>query len=153
MKKSTKVLLGICAAALVLVSEALAAADTRTTPSASQGVTRPGPPPLERFVGPLGLTTAQQQKLRPIFAEAQAQAATDLETLKDDSQKPDESQVIAMVKMREADFRERLAAVLTPEQLSRYNQMTAEQMPRERATEQHSAHGHRDADNPATARD
>jgi hypothetical protein len=106
---------------------------------------------MERFIEPLGLTPAQQQKLRPIFAEAQAQAEADLEALKADNQKPEDGRVMGMLKMREADFRERLAGVLTPAQLDRYNQLTAEQLPREQAKEQHPAHGHRDADSAATA--
>jgi hypothetical protein len=147
MKKPFRILVGACAATLVMAGGAVGA----DAPAPNATVTRPGPAPMERFIEPLGLTTAQQQKLRPIFAQAQAQAEADLQALKSDEQKPDEGRVMGMLKMREADFRERLAGVLTAAQLDRYNQLTADRLPREQAKEQHPAHGHRDADSAATA--
>jgi hypothetical protein len=149
MNTPARFLTGLCAATALFLGQALAA----EAPSARSGVIRPGPPPLERFIEPLALTAAQQQKLRPVFAAAQAQAEADLDTVRADNAEPADEQVMAMVRMREADFRERLAGILTPEQLTKYNHMTADTTPREEKTEQHSAHGHRDADTPATARD
>lgn len=113
----------------------------------------PGPAPLERFVKPLGITPAQQAKLKPIFAEAQAQAAMDVKEASTDGKKPNPTEMAKTQSMRQADLRLRLATVLTPEQLTGYEQMTVSSTPREQAAEMHSAHGHRDVDTPATARD
>jgi Spy/CpxP family protein refolding chaperone len=119
--------------------------------SASAGLLRPGPPPLERFVGPLSLSAAQQAKLRPIFEAAQRQAEQDVKDAASEGRKPDQAQLEATWRMHDADFRMRLANVLTPEQLTKYEQMTADRTPREQAGEMHGAHGHRESDTPATA--
>jgi Spy/CpxP family protein refolding chaperone len=135
-----KLLPTLCALMLTLAAiPALAA-----TPSA--GLIRPGPPPLERFVAPLALTAEQQSKLRPIFAAAQAQAAQDVKDASAEGEKPDPARMAAARKMREADFRMHLATVLTPEQLSKFENLMADTTPREQSTEPHSAHGHRDSD-------
>jgi hypothetical protein len=119
--------------------------------NASAGLLRPGPPPLERFVGPLSLSSEQQAKLRPIFAQAQQQAKQDVEDAAADGRKPDAARLEATQKMHDADFRMRLAGVLTPAQMTKYEQMTADRTPREQAGEMHNRHGHRESDTPATA--
>jgi len=132
---------------LCLVSAALVAvtANSATPPvSLGAGVLRPGPPPLERFVKPLGLSAAQQSKLRTVFQQAQMQAAEDVRTA-------EPGQLDATRKMHEADFHLQLAAVLSPQQLARYDQLTAAMQADDRASESHGAHGHRDSDTPATA--
>lgn len=139
------------AAVAAFIGLATAALAAEPGVSASAGLLRPGPPPLERFVGPLSLSASQQAKLRPIFAEAQRQAEQDVEDAAADGRKPDQAQLEAAWRMHDADFRMRLANVLTPEQLTKYEQMTADRTPRERAGEMHGAHGHRESDTPATA--
>jgi Spy/CpxP family protein refolding chaperone len=133
-----------------VVAVAALAGEPRSSASAGAGVPRPGPPPLERFVGPLSLTPAQQAKLRPLFAEAQKQAAKDVEEAGAEG-KTDRHRLATMLAMHAADFRTKLADVLTPEQLTKYEGMTADRTPREQAAEMHSAHGHHEVDTPATA--
>jgi hypothetical protein len=112
---------------------------------------RPGPPPLERFVGPLALTPAQQAKLRPAFAEAQKQAEDDVRDASSDGRKPNPAQLDATLRMHDADFRMKLSNVLSPAQMTQYEQMTADTTPREKAAEMHGAHGHHETDTPASA--
>ena len=116
-------------------------------------VAAPGPPPLERLVKPLGLSAAQQGTLKPMFAQAQAQAAEDVKQASSDGKKPDPTELMKTLQMHEADFRLRLAAVLSPEQLAAYEKMTASSTPRAQSSEMHNAHGHRESDTPATAID
>ncbi|MET0292921.1 MAG: hypothetical protein ABW136_11210 [Steroidobacteraceae bacterium] len=126
---------------LVCVVTVAAAAESVTA-----GLTRPGPPPLERLAKPLALTADQQTRLKPIFAQAIAQAASDVKSVERD-------ELVAKQKERDADFRLKLAGVLSREQLSRYEALTTDTTPPEQAAEMFSAHGHRDADNAATATD
>ncbi len=119
--------------------------------SASAGLLRPGPPPLDRFVRPLSLTPAQQVKLRPLFEAAQRQAEEDVKDASSDGRKPNPAQLDATLRMHDADFRMRLANVLTPAQMTKYEQMTVDRTPREQAGEMRSGHGHRESDTPATA--
>ncbi len=136
------------AALLLVVAGTAVAADSVTA-----GLTRPGPPPLERFVKPLALSADQQARLRPLFAEAQAQAARDVRDAAADGKQVAPAELTAQQKMREADFRTRLASVLSPEQLAGYERLVADAAPRERTGEMNNGHGHRDADNAATASD
>jgi hypothetical protein len=140
--------LALLAAGSLMIASAFAGA---AEPAATN--LKPGPPPLERFIKPLGITPSQQAKLKPIFAEAQAQAATDVKEASTDGKKPNPAEMAKTQSMRQADLRLRLATVLTPEQLTGYEQLTASSTPREQTAEMHSAHGHRDVDTPATARD
>jgi Spy/CpxP family protein refolding chaperone len=137
--------------AVVLSATAMAAFAAEPGVSASAGLLRPGPPPLERFVQPLSLTAAQQAKLRPLFQQAQQQAAEDVKNAAADGRKPDAAQLDATLRMHDADFRMRLAAVLTPAQMTQFEQMTVDRTPREEASEMHNRHGHRESDTPATA--
>ncbi len=108
-----------------------------------QGWLKPGPPPLERFVKPLGLTGDQQQKLKPIFAEAQAKAA------KDEAERTQTKTAQAVVLTREADMRVRLATVLTAEQMMTYERLTASRAADARTLTPHPAHGHTEMNSPA----
>ena len=119
--------------------------------SASAGLLRPGPPPLERFVRPLSLTPEQQVKLRPIFEQAQQQAAEDVKEASSDGKKPNPAQLAATLQMHDADFRMRLSNVLTPAQLTKYEQMTVDRTSHGESGEMHGAHGHREVDTPASA--
>ena len=139
----------VCAA--LLSATAMAAFAAEPGVSASAGLLRPGPPPLERFVTPLSLTAEQQAKLRPIFQQAQQQAAEDVEAAAADGRKPDAARLDATLRMHDADFRMRVATVLTPAQMTQFEQMTAERTPKEQASEMHNRHGHRESDTPATA--
>jgi len=138
----------VCAA---LLSTAMAAFPAEPGVNASAGLLRPGPPPLERFVAPLSLSAAQQAQLRPMFAQAQQQAEQDVKDAGADGRKPNATELEATLRMHEADFRMRLATVLTPAQMTQYEQMTADRTPREQASEMHNRHGHRESDTPATA--
>jgi hypothetical protein len=132
----------------MLAATAALAAEPQT--SASAGLFRPGPPPLERFVKPLSLSASQQARLRPVFEKAQAQALKDVEEAGSEGGKADATRLAATQKMHDADFRVQLAGVLSSEQLVRYEQMTADRTPREQASETHPAHGHHETDTPAT---
>jgi Spy/CpxP family protein refolding chaperone len=136
---------------VAVLATAMAAFAAEPGVNASAGLLRPGPPPLERFVAPLSLNAAQQAKLRPLFQQAQQQAAKDVEDAAADGRKPNAAQLEATLRMHEADFRMRLAEVLTPAQMTQYEQMTADRTPREQAGEMHNRHGHRESDTPATA--
>lgn len=136
------------AAVVLMISGAVSGAAEPAAPSLA-----PGPPPLERFIKPLGITPAQRAKLEPIFAEARAQAARDVKEASTDGKKPDPTEMAKTQGMRQADLRLRLATVLSPEQLTGYEQLTASSTPREQSAEMHGGHGHRDVDTPATARD
>jgi hypothetical protein len=133
-------------------SSAAPAARATSAPDVYAGWTRPGPPPLERFVEPLGLSADQQAKLRPIFAEAQAKAAEDDAQGRDRTQRPEA--VAATMAMRQADLRVRLATVLTPAQMQRFESLTVAQASGRKLPESHPAHGHSDmnsaAPDPAT---
>ena len=96
-----------------------------------------GPPSLDRFVQPLGLTAEQQQKLQPVFAEAQAKAK---------AMSPEDA--AALRPEREADFRVKLSAVLKPEQLAEYDRLTSAR-PTETTVVQ-PAHGHRNMNDAST---
>jgi Spy/CpxP family protein refolding chaperone len=137
--------------AVLLSATAMAAFAAEPGVSASAGLLRPGPPPLERFVKPLSLTVEQQAKLRPIFQQAQQQAAEDVEAAAADGRKPAAAQLDATLRMHDADFRMRVASVLTPAQMTQFEQMTADRTPKEQASEMHNRHGHRESDTPATA--
>jgi len=106
------------------------------------GWSKPGPPPLERFVAPLSLTTEQQQKLTPIFADAQAKAAQDEARANAAGAKPSGDDILNQMITRDVDFRTRLSTVLTAEQMSRYEALTAARAPRARTLVPHPAHGH-----------
>lgn len=141
----------VAAVWLVATATPSFALDAEPGVSASAGLLRPGPPPLDRFVRPLSLSPAQQLKLRPIFEAAQKQAEADVKDAAAAGRKPDAAQLEATLRMHDADFRMRLANVLTPAQMTKYEQMTAERTPREQAGEMRSGHGHRESDTPATA--
>lgn len=102
---------------------------------------QPGPPPLERFVEPLSLTTDQQQKLKPIFDSAQKQAAQDARRAANGDDRTGD-QILNELVIRDADFRTRLAAVLSADQLARYEALTESRAPRTRTLAPHPAHGH-----------
>lgn len=130
-------------ALLVLWAGCLTAADADA--GVYQGWSRPGPPPLERFVKPLALTAEQQQKLRPVFAAAQAAAAAD-EAAKSKANSPNPDTVGTALLTRETDFRVRLAAVLTAEQMGEYERLTAARAANARTLQAHPAHGHSEMD-------
>ena len=111
------------------------------------GWLKPGPPPLERFVKPLALTAEQQQKLRPVFAAAQAAAAAD-EATKSKAKSPNPDTEGAALLTRETDFRVRLSAVLTAEQMGQYERLTAARAANARTLEAHPAHGHSEMSQP-----
>jgi hypothetical protein len=138
----------LIATALLLSAPAIAAAadPAPRKESVNAGLTRPGPPPLERLVKPLGLSADQQKRLKPLFAEAVSQAEADVKAVQP-------GELAAAQKVREADFRLKLANVLSPEQLTGYERLMAEAAPKETSSEMFSGHGHRDADNAATAAD
>lgn len=114
------------------------------------GWAQPGPPPLERFVKPLGLSASQQEKLQPIFAAAQARAAADNEPDPANTPTPEASRSITAV--READLRLRLAAVLTAEQLATYDALAEASSANAARPHSHPTHGHSDMNSakPAT---
>jgi Spy/CpxP family protein refolding chaperone len=148
------ILFGLCALTLLFTVDLMGASSPPA--SVEAGLLKPGPPPLERFVKPLALSSEQQSKLRPIFEQARTQAAQDLNDANADGQpdgrRPTADQMAATLKMREADFRVRLAAVLTPAQMAQYEQLTTDASTHNRTLEGHPAHGHRDSDSVSTAK-
>lgn len=86
--------------------------------------TKPGPPPLERFIEPLRLTVAQQLKLKPIFEDAQIKAAND-QRERQEGHAPNPVADASAIVARETAFRERLASELTAGQLKQYELLTA----------------------------
>lgn len=104
------------------------------------GWLKPGPPPLERFVKPLGLSSEQQKKLKPIFAAAQAKAAKEAEAAK---AKPSSKEIASDALLtRETDLRVQLEAVLTAEQMAAYERLSAPYAANARTLIPHAAHGH-----------
>lgn len=109
---------------------------------------QPGPPPVERFVRPLGLSADQQKKLQPIFDDARAKAVADARPRSE----PSESDAVGGVPaQREADFRLRLAAVLNPQQMAQYDALAAARASDARTSDPHPAHGHREGTKEAPA--
>jgi hypothetical protein len=115
-----------------------------------KGWLKPGPPPLERFVKPLALTMEQQQKLKPIFAEAQQRAAQE-EAEKAKNPGRDAHVQESGLLTREADFRVLLATVLSQDQMSRYESIAATHDANARTLNPHPAHGHESMDKPTPA--
>jgi Spy/CpxP family protein refolding chaperone len=106
------------------------------------GWSNPGPPPLERFISPLALTAEQQKQLKPIFADAQAKALQDEKRAEARDDKATGDDILNQMVIRDVDFRSRLSAVLTPEQLAQYEALTEARAPRTRTLVPHPAHGH-----------
>lgn len=133
----------------------LAFAASSTTASAAgdgdvyAGWLQPGPPPIERFVKPLDLSSEQQKKLKPIFDAARAKAAADAEGAKSRVEPADGERVGGVLSQREADFRVQLASVLTSEQMTRYDAVAATRAPSTRTLIPHPAHGHSEGDRDA----
>lgn len=141
----------ILGAFLGLFVTAAVAADSAEAPSTEQAL-RPGPPPLESLVKPLGLSKRQQQTLRPVFLEARRQAQADIDEARADGLDLQSPQARARMQARDTDFRERLATVLTPAQLDTWDRLTAdEREARQRPAGTNPVHGHHEMDTPATA--
>lgn len=130
---------GLLLAAAFIAGTALAA-DT----DVYQGWVKPGPPPMERFVKPLGLSVDQQKKLRPLFNAAQTKAAQAAKAKSPVTAKDGDALLTD-----EADFRVRLAEVLTAEQLAQYEKLTAARSADSRTLVPHPAHEHMEATTPA----
>lgn len=113
------------------------------------GWLQPGPPPIERFVKPLGLTADQQKKLKPIFDDARAKAARDAKDAQSRSEPADGERVGGVLSQREADFRVQLASVLSAEQMTQYEALVAAQGPSPRTVDPRPAHGHRESNREA----
>ena len=112
------------------------------------GWLKPGPPPLERFVKPLGLSSEQQRKLKPIFAQAQAKAAREEAEIAK-GRTPSAQVAESALLTREADLRVQLSTVLTQEQMMRYESLTASRAANARTLTPHPAHGHYEMNSPA----
>jgi hypothetical protein len=139
MSRTRSSALGIVWSLLLGVTAGGAAA-AETNPY--DGWVKPGPPPLERFVKPLGLSTSQQESLKPIFAAARARAATDNEQIPTNTPTPEASRSLHAV--READLRMRLATVLSTEQLATYEALSEAHSASATRPHSHPAHGHSD---------
>jgi hypothetical protein len=113
----------LCALALV-ASPLTPAFSAAATKDVYAGWTKPGPPPLERFIEPLRLTVAQQLKLKPIFEDAQIKAAND-QRERGEGHAPNPVADASAIVARETAFRERLASELTAGQLKQYELLTA----------------------------
>lgn len=128
MKQLLGVALWALTALVLPVSSTFAAApDT----AIYAGWTKPGPPPLERFIEPLKITPSQRPKLEPIFQDAQIKASQDKDGKQNHAPNPhaDGSALAA----RETEFRERLATVLTAGQFTLYERISDAHFARLRA--------------------
>ena len=132
--------------ATTLIATTMVAATTFAADSASNGPyagwLQPGPPPVERFVKPLGLSADQQKKLKPIFDSARSKAAEDAKAAQARVEPANGERVGGVLSQREADFRVQLATVLSPEQMTQYETLAASSVPSTRTLIPHPAHGH-----------
>jgi hypothetical protein len=130
------------ALAMVLLAPMSLVAAAAADMNPYDGWAQPGPPPLERFVKPLGLSASQQERLKPIFAAAQARAAAD--NAPDPANTPTPEASRSLTAVREADLRTRLAAVLSAEQLATWDALTKASSARAARPHSHPTHGHSD---------
>jgi hypothetical protein len=132
----------VLAATMVLLAPISLAGAADAVMNPYDGWAQPGPPPVERFVKPLGLSASQQERLKPIFVAAQAKAAADNNPDPANTPTPEASRSLTAV--READLRTRLAAVLSAEQLATYDTLTEASSANAARPHSHPTHGHSD---------
>ncbi len=142
------------AAAFLLLVQVVHAADAARTGPDSQAVAlRGGPPPLEYFVRTLGISAEQQQRLKPVLDASRTKAEADMKAASaPGAQRPAADQISAAIRTRQADLREGLAKVLTPQQLAKYDQLNAEGPPPGQPGEFRDPHGHHETMTPDTAK-
>src|SRR5262245_43975574 len=95
----------------------------------------PGPPPgmrgppIERLTKDLGLNESQQAEVKRIFEAQRARMDADRAQFEASGTRPSREEMRAKHEQADAEIRQQLAAVLTPEQLAKFDEIRKRQRP------------------------
>lgn len=88
-----------------------------------------GPPSIERLTQDLGLNESQQAEVKRIFDAQRAKMDADRAQFEASGTRPSREEMHAKREQAAAEIHQQLAAVLTPEQLAKFDEMRKRQRP------------------------
>jgi Spy/CpxP family protein refolding chaperone len=104
-----------------LAASALALADQPSGPP--PGGPHRGGPPIERLAQDLGLDASQTTQVKAIFDAQRARMDSERAQLEASGVRPSREEMQSKHQQMDAELRQQLSAVLTPEQLAKFEQM------------------------------
>lgn len=108
---------------LALTASTLALADLPAGPP--PGGMRHGGPPIERLAKDLGLDTSQTTQVKAILDAQRAKMDVERAQLEASGTRPSREEMQAKRQQMDAELKQQLSAVLTPEQLAKFDQLKA----------------------------
>ena len=112
----------------LLAALALASAVALADPPAGPPPGMRGPP-IERLTKDLGLNESQQAEVKRIFEAQRAKMDADRASFEASGTRPDPETMHALHQQVDAELHQQLAAVLTPEQLTKFDEIRKRQRP------------------------